>query len=228
VPLRDPSPLRRQLLEAVEDPFTLIRLVISGLLIMATVVAVGLSLSGVAPRAWLVIGAIWAIYGLMHGLIDFLLEPLAEFLARTVTSVGLDRAGGGFSEVETLEAQGHLRAAADAYQLRAATPADRIRATLRRAGLLSGGLGQPEQAAAELEALRQDAPRLTAGDDILIGAALADLYEHRLAAPGKAMTELRRLIDQYPRSHHARRLRATLAALRQRHFGDPVTPEPRA
>jgi hypothetical protein len=42
------------------------------------------------------------------------------------------------------------------------------------------------------------------------------------------MAELRRLIDRYPRSLHSRRLRATLASLRERHFGDPLPPEPRA
>jgi len=228
VPLRNASPFRRQLALAADDPFVLARLVISALLVLASAVAVGLSLTGVAPRAWLVAMVAWALWGLVRGAFDLVLEPLLEFLSRSVTDAGIQRAGGGFSEVETLEAQGHLRAAADAYQDRAATPRDRVSATVRRAALLAGPLDEPAQAVEELEALRRTVPRLTPGDDILIGLALADLHEHRLGAPGQAMAEFRRLIDRYPRSHHARHLRATLATLRHQHFGDPITPEPGA
>lgn len=206
----------------------LLRLVISGLLVAATIVAVVLGLAGVAPRAWLLVGAVWALYGLAHGIVDLVLEPLAHFLSRTLTSVGMDRAGGGFSEVETLVAQGNVRAAADAYQDRARRPADRVPALVRRAALLAGPLRDPAAAVAELEALRQGGGDLPAGDDILVGLALVDLYEHRLDQPGRAMAELRRLIDRHPQSHHARRMRTLLAGLRHHHFGETDTREPRA
>lgn len=224
--LRLPSPLRQRLDAAVEDPFVLVRLVVTGLLMLATVVAVALSLTGVAPRAWLVLGGIWAVYGLVHGVFDLALEPFTAFLARGVPSIGMERIGTGFSEVETLEAQGHYPAAAEAYRDRATRPGDRIPATVRRAALLAGPLQQPDQAVLELDALRLAA--LAPADDILIGLALADLYEHRLRNPGRAMVELRRLLDRYPRSHHTRQVRATLAALRRHHFGDPISPEPGA
>jgi len=206
----------------------LLRLVISGLLVAATLVAVALGLAGVAPRAWLLVGAVWALYGLAHGVLDLVLEPLAHFLSRTLTSVGMDRAGGGFSEVETLVAQGHVRAAADAYLDRARRPRDRVPATVRRAALLAGPLREPGAAAGELEALRREGGDLPAADDILVGLALVDLYEHRLDQPGRAMAELRRLMDRHPQSHHARRMRALLAGLRDHHFGDADTREPRA
>lgn len=225
MPLRDASPFRQQLALAAEDPFVLARLVISGLLGLASVVAVVLSVTGAAPRAWLVVLAAWAVWGVVHGVFDLILEPLLDFLSRSLTDAGLTRAGGGFSEVETLAAQGHTQAAAEAYLERAARPVDRVNATLRRAALLAGALGNPLQAVAELEGLRRAPPRLTPGEDILVGLALTDLHEHRLDAPGPAMAELRRLIDRYPRSHHVRHLRATLATLRHQHFGDPITPE---
>jgi hypothetical protein len=204
------------------------RLVVSGLLVFASLVAVGLSLAGVAPRAWQVAVAAWAVWGAVHGVFDLILEPLMEFLSRSVTDAGLRRSGGGFSEVETLEAQGHIQAAADAYRDRATRKLDRVNATLRRAALLAGPLAEPNQAVAELEALQQSSPRLSPADAIVVGLALADLHEHRLDAPGAAMAELRRLIDAYPGSHHARHLRATLAALREQHFGAPPAPEPGA
>ena len=228
MPLRHSSSSRHPWPAAVEDPLVLLRLVVTGLLVLVTVVALVLSITGVAPRAWLVMVGVWAVYGLVHGFTDIILEPLTGFLAFGVSSIGVERIGTGFSEVETLEAQGHLQAAADAYRDRATRAGDRIPATVRRAALLAGPLGNPEQAVAELDALRRVARPLAPADDILVGLALADLQEHRLDSPGRAMAELRRLLDQYPQSHHARRMRATLAVLRERHFGDPVTPEPGA
>jgi hypothetical protein len=41
-----------------------------------------------------------------------------------------------------------------------------------------------------------------------------DLYERRLKDPGRAMGELRRLIDRYPTAQGARRLRAALGELK--------------
>lgn len=225
MPLRDASLLRRQLAAAADDPFVLARLVISGLLVLLSVVAVGLSLTGVAPRAWLAAMAAWALYGLVHGAFDLVLEPLIDFFSRSIVDVGIGRTSGGFSEVETLVAKGHLEAAADAYQDRARQAPDRIAATIRRAALLAGPLGDPALAISELEILRRTVSKLTPGDDIMIGLALADLHEHRLGAPGQAMAELRQLIDRYPRSHHVRHLRTALAHLRRQHFGDPTTPE---
>jgi hypothetical protein len=66
----------------------------------------------------------------------------------------------------------------------------------------------------------RDTRRLDAKDDIKIGLALAELYERRLGDPGRAMTELRRLIDLHPSSRGARRIRNTLAGLRQTRFGE--------
>lgn len=228
MPLRDASALRRQLAAAADDPFVLARLVVSGLLLLATVVAVILSLSGIAPRAWLLLGAVWAVYGVVHGVFDWVLEPVTGFLVQGVANIGVDRIGSGFSALEAQVARGDAAGAAEAYLRRAATAAERVPALVRRAALLAGPLGRPADAVTELESLRRTTPALAAADDIAIGLALVDLHEHRLGAPGRAMAELRRLIDRHPESHHAQRIRAMLAALRQRHFGDPLPQEPGA
>jgi hypothetical protein len=39
------------------------------------------------------------------------------------------------------------------------------------------------------------------------------------------MFELRRLLDRYPASRHERRIRGTLADLKEHRFGDAYTPE---
>jgi hypothetical protein len=195
-----------------EEPLRLVRLMAGGLLLFGTVVAVALVLSGIAPRAILLVGAFWAIYGLISGFTSGVLEPLIEGLAEALQSVGLIRAGGGYSAIETLMARGQLAEAAEAYRERAQRPADRVEATVRRAALLAGPLGQPETALVELQALREH--RLTADADLRVGVALVDVYERRLADPGRAMVELRRLIDLYPDRRATLRLRRELAILK--------------
>ena len=195
-----------------EEPLRLVRLMAGGLLLFGTVVAVALVLSGIAPRAILLVGAFWAIYGLISGFTSGVLEPVIEGLAEALQSVGLIRAGGGYSAIETLVARGQLAEAAEAYRERAQRPADRVEATVRRAALLAGPLGQPETALVELQALREH--RLTADADLRVGVALVDVYERRLADPGRAMVELRRLIDLYPDRRATLRLRRELAILK--------------
>ncbi|HEY9442521.1 MAG TPA: hypothetical protein VIQ25_04770 [Gemmatimonadales bacterium] len=195
-----------------EEPLRLVRLIAGGLLLFGTVVAVALALSGIAPRAILLVGAFWAIYGLISGFTSGVLEPVIEGLAEALQSVGLIRAGGGYSAIETLVARGHLAEAAEAYRERAQRPADRVEATVRRAALLAGPLGQPETALVELQALREH--RLTGDADLRVGVALVDIYERRLADPGRAMVELRRLIDLYPDRRATLRLRRELAILK--------------
>jgi hypothetical protein len=59
---------------------------------------------------------------------------------------------------------------------------------------------------------------LSANEDIRVGLALAELWEHRLGEPGRAMRELRRLLDRYPSNRRMRQIRAELAELKARPF----------
>jgi tetratricopeptide (TPR) repeat protein len=115
-------------------------------------------------------------------------------------------------------AQGHADAAAEAYRLHSENPALRARALARRAEVLAGPLKQPALAVAELEAVQNGTARLTPLDDYLVGMTLATLYETSLHDRGKAMGELRRLLDRYPDTRQARFLRVRLANLRDAHF----------
>jgi tetratricopeptide (TPR) repeat protein len=194
-----------------EEPLRLLRLVAGGLLLSGTVVAIGLAASGIAPRALLLVGAFWAIYGLVSGLTTGLLEPVIDGLALALQNAGLVRVGQGYSAIETLVVRGHLAEAAEAYRERARRPEDRAEATARRAALLAGPLGQPETALVELQALREHP--LRPDDDLRVGVALVGIYE-RLGDPGRAMVELRRLIDLHPERRAIRRLRQELAILK--------------
>jgi hypothetical protein len=220
--LRLPSVLQRALDRPgspSDEPLRLLRITAGLLLLFATVVAIALALSGIAPRALLLVGSFWAIYGFVVGLTSGILEPAIEGVFRLMSDVGLVRSGGGYSAVETLVVRGQFAAASEAYRERAQRPADRVEATIRRAALLAGPLRQPETALVELEALRHS--RLPAADDLRVGAALVELYERRLGDPGRAMAELRRLIDRHPGDRSVRRLRRALAELKAEHLESP-------
>ena len=217
--MRLPSSLR-DALEWVngssEEPLRLLRLVAGALLLFGTLVAIALALSGIEPRALHLVAIFWALYGFIVGLTSGVLEPVIDGVARALGDWGLLRAGGGYSAIETLIVRGHLAAAAEAYAERARNPRERVTATLHRAALLAGPMGQAESAAVELESLQRLplAPR----DDLRVGLALVDLYDRRLGDPGRAMVELRRLIDRHPEDRGVRRLRESLAVLKAEKF----------
>jgi hypothetical protein len=197
----------------------LVRLVVGSIAIVGTVVVLVAALVTREPRALELVGALWAVYGLVIGFLFGVLEPVIDGFFQLLTSAGLSRAGGGYSAIEALVARGHLEAAAEAYAERARNHPERAEATLRRAALLAGPLREPETAAIELDNLR--AARLSRRDDFRVGLALVELYEHHLSDPGRAMAELRRLIDRYPTAQDARRLRTALAELKAGRYGSP-------
>ena len=213
-----PSLLQRALDRAggpSDEPLRFVRIAAGLLLLFGTLVAVGLALSGIAPRALLLVGLFWAIYGFIVGLTSGVLEPAVDGLFHLLANVGLVRSGEGYSAIETLAVKGETFAAAEAYRERARRPGERVEATLRRAALLAGPLGQPETALVELEGLQRSG--LSAAEDLRVGAALVDLYDRRLGDPGRAMVQLRRLIDRHPEDRSIRRLRHALAALKAEH-----------
>jgi hypothetical protein len=204
-----------------QDPLRLARLFGGGLLLAATGVALGMWIAGTSSRAFLFLATLWAMYGIYSAILDGLLEPVIDGFAGLLQNIGLTRGGGGYSSIETMAAQGNIEAAATAYLDRARAGRGDAEALVRRAVLLAGSLHAPAQAAVELESFRE-ARRLDAEADLRIGAALARLYEGPLQEPGRAMAELRRLIDRYPRGRHVRMLRRELEVLRDERFGAPA------
>ena len=199
------------------------RLVVGSIALLGTVLALIIALVQREPRALELVGALWAVYGLVVGFVYGMLEPVIDGFFQLMANIGLIRPDEGYSAIETLAARGHTQAAADAYAERARNHSERAEATLRRAALLAGPLGEPETAAVELDSLR--AVPLSKRDDFRVGLALVELYEHHLHDPGRAMTELRRLIDRYPTAQGARRLRAALGELKAERYGgrSPLT-----
>ncbi len=168
-----------------------------------------------------VAGVLWVLLGLL----TFVVRTVTIFpdsAAHFLQNIGLVPATSGLSAIEAMAARGHHAEAAEAYLARSRDPRVATEAMIRRAGLLAEALGVPESAARELTLFR-DGQTLTPGEDIWIGRTLVDLYDGPLATPGRAMVELRRLLDRYPRSAEAPRLRRMLDALREERFETPLT-----
>ena len=206
-----------------QDPFDLLRLAVGLLLGFATIVAVVLWFTGMVPRALFLVGVFWSIYGLAVAVVDGILDPAIAFLVEVLQNAGLLREPVGYSAIEAMVARGSFDSAAAAYSERA--EAGDTQALVRRAALLAGPLGAPGMAVAELDNYR-DTRRLAPEDDIRVGLALADLLEHRQADPGRAMVELRRMIDRYPTVRGIRRIRLALEELKKERFGAAHGPPP--
>lgn len=140
------------------DPFSYLRVVVGMLLAVATLVALGLAITGIVPRAILLVGVLWGIYGLFYAVLDGVLDPLIDFVARVLTDIGLRRRGDGLSDVEAMVAQGNLDLAAAVYGERARDDG-RADAALCQARLLAGPLQNPGRAMVELRRFLDLHPR---------------------------------------------------------------------
>lgn len=209
------------------DPMGLLRLVVGGIFLFVTAAAVVLAVTGIFPKGLLLVGTFWTLYGVVRWTTDHLLEPGTDFVGRLLGNGGFSRVPDGHSEIEALAASGKYQDAAERWYQVAATEDAPATAMLRRAELLAGPLQDPGTAAAELTLFR-DAPRrpLRPAEDVAIGMALGNIYEHRLQDPARAMFELRRLLDKYPSTRHVRLIRGALNALKARRFGDAFAPTP--
>lgn len=203
--------------ESSSDPFDLIRYAAGVLLCVGTLVSVGLWFAGITSKGLLLVGALWSLYGLIHAVLDGVLDPLIEFVTDMLQNIGLGPFRQSYSYIEAMEARGENDSAAAAYAQRAVD--GDAQAAVRRAVLLSGPLNVPEQARIELEEFRER-HTLRPVDDIRVGLALARVYEDALKNPGRAMREIRRLLDLYPGVRSLRHIRRTLTALKVERFGE--------
>jgi hypothetical protein len=118
-----------------------------------------------------------------------------------------------FSHIETLEIRGDLDGAARAWD---ETIAEHPTNALVRVRAADFHLRGRSDAARAVEHYRAARDLGTANDELrrYIGQKLADLYLGPLGDEGRAMGELRRLIDMFPDSREAQSAREALAAIK--------------
>jgi hypothetical protein len=120
-----------------------------------------------------------------------------------------------FSRERALVMQGKVSEAVEAFEQRAAAMPHNIEVRIHAAELLAREGGNPERAAALLRQARA-IPGLTVPQDIYVAHRLADLLSGPLREPGRALVELRRIIERYPGTPAARDARAGLSTVKAR------------
>ena len=120
-----------------------------------------------------------------------------------------------FSYQEAMIMRGDIDGALASYEAIIAEQPTLISARLRAAEHYVKGNRNPTRAAELFREIR-DMPGVPARDAVYSCSRLVDLYDGPLGDPGRAVVELRRIIEQYPGSDIARHARTALPALKTR------------
>ncbi len=196
--------------------------------LLLTVVGLGIvgKLLMLAGGALLVLGVV--LFVVMRGLAMPAANALLTFLGfQSGSSTPLAK---GYSHIEALTAQGRYREAAAAYRREIASDSKDVEAriqldaSLQLAQLLLKHLDDPAGAATCYREVRDLVP--DEARTIGYSLRLVDLYRTRLAAPGRALVELRRLIDRFPESPQVVGARRELQELLDEVQADPEAGDP--
>lgn len=197
--------------------------------------AIGFALPvfGLALIMWsMVVDRLWKYDGPFAGLLVF---ALAIATGAASAWLGLATAGGAgeiagkihspsgsstpyedqFSYQEAMVARGDITSALESYEAVIVERPDAIVPRLRAAELYARADRDPRRAAALFREVRAN-PAVRVRDAVFASSRLADLYDGPLNEPGRALVELRRIIEQHPQSAVATHARHALPRLKAR------------
>ena len=120
-----------------------------------------------------------------------------------------------FSYQEAMIMRGDVDGALESYEAIIAAQPTLVAARLRAAEHYVKGNRNPKRAA-ELFRQVRDLPGVPLRDAVYSCSRLVDLYDGPLEEPGRAVVELRRIIELYPGSEMAKRARVALPDLKAR------------
>ena len=121
-----------------------------------------------------------------------------------------------YSQQQALVMQGRLDEALDSFESVIKEKPDTVEARIRAAELYTREKKNHHRA---MELLRdaQRLPTIAVGQDVYVSHRLVDLFTGPLNEPGRALVELRRLIERHPGSAAAEQARKALAELKARY-----------
>lgn len=129
-----------------------------------------------------------------------------------------------YSREDALLMQRDVAGALESLEARIAADPGLADARLRAADIY-GREGQDPRRAEALFREVQRIPDVSLRDDVYASNRLVDLYDGPLANTGRALVELRRLIERYPGTRAAEEARRGLVTLKARHR-DPGNEQP--
>ena len=185
----------------------------AAVMIIWATVAVGFGFQGIPSAFW-----VWPV----AGLIGFIAGKLLGFLilstsGRTAQQVYMPRAAGTYtqthSHIDAMEAKGDFKSAAEAWEAVAVSQPNNAWPLIRAGELYLRELGEAELALDRFRHAR-DVPGIQPEQHRYVSQKLIDLYLGPLADEGRALVELRRLIDAHPLTREAEGARAAIAKLK--------------
>jgi hypothetical protein len=120
-----------------------------------------------------------------------------------------------FSYQESLAARGDVAGALASYEAVIAAVPTAVAPRLRAADLYAGRGNDPHRAAVLYREIRDNAG-VSPRDGLYASSRLVDLYDGPLSEPGRALVELRRIIERFPSSAVAKGARDALPRLKAR------------
>ena len=120
-----------------------------------------------------------------------------------------------FSYQESLAARGDVAGALESYEAIMAEQPAAVAPRLRAAEHYARNGRDPRRAAQVFREIRE-IPAVSVRDAIYASSRLVDLYDGPLGDPGRALVELRRIIEKYPETAIARNARAALPEMKAR------------
>lgn len=191
-------------------------LMVFGIALVALMFTIG---SGVSRFSW------WQILGAL--LLPLVLGAMVAWVAKSLSNA----AGASFHHViaggdstpykeqysyqQALVMQGRLDEALESFEAVIAEKPESVDARVKAAELYARSKSNHVRAS-ELFREIQRIPTVSPGEDIYATNRLVDLLTGPLQEPGRALVELRRLIERYPSSPAAEHARGALAALKAR------------
>lgn len=179
---------------------------------------------GSSPSLRLVIGLLLVAIVVAAGVFAFTMA-ISHAAGRTYQHLMMDGSSTPYEEQhsyqQALVMQGKLHEALESFETIIAEQPAAVTARIRAAELYARDRGNPRRAAE----LFRDVLRIesaTAGQVIYATHRLVDLLSGPLDDPGRAVVELRKLIDRYPDNPATQHARDALASLKRRvHAAEP-------
>lgn len=189
-----------------------IRAAAAGLMVFALVLSTLLLVSHRLSLGGVIVAAIAGV--IPYGTSMMLAEGAGGAWHRLMASGASTPYEEQFSYQDSLVIRGQVDDALASYEAIIAERPNMIPARLRAAALYASRGGNPQRAAELLREARL-VPGISARDDIAAANRLIELLMGPLGEPGRAMVELRRLMDRHPGTDAAVRAKRTLAELKE-------------
>lgn len=173
------------------------------------------------------------LFGVIGALVGFVLGSAVVFVAMTaVVNIvawlvrrSLEPSGAStpyqfeWSHIESHVVRGEFDAAAILYEEAVAGPVADVEVRVRAADFFAGPIGRPARALELFQAVQCD-PAAKPERQLYASQRVVDLLLGPLADKGRAVVELRRIVDRWPNSHAARFGRDALRRLKAELHGD--------